>query len=211
MNKIGSDHMKSQWETREMSSRVKRESLLLSIVYLESIKPKEIQWCELPLSAPVQIWQMALSVSWINPLCLLAKSFLLTTTPVNVLPCWAMENPIAVWLNPCWLKKMKWIWKVNVPQRTVTHPMDDLNINGCQCSLVEDVKEHDYAEIINNRNMKKIEIIEIRISRVYEVHSFFASQDILEYSYSLWGQDGAEMCVSICCYLAHTGEPSFTP
>lgn len=26
--------------------------------------------------------------------------------------------------------------------------------------------------------MKKIEIIEIRISRVYEVHSFFASQDI---------------------------------
>lgn len=35
-----------------------------------------------------------------------------------------------------------------MPQRTVTHPMDDLNINGCQCSLVEDVKEHDYAEII---------------------------------------------------------------
>lgn len=192
--------MKSQWETREMSSGVLRESLLLSIIYLESVKPNEIQWCRLPLSAPIQVWQMALSVSWLNPLYLLAKSSLLTTTPVNILPCWAMENLIAVWLNPCWLEKMKWIWKVNVPWRTVTHLMDSLNLNDCQSRLVEDTKEHAYAEIW------------MCISTVYKTHSFFVSQDILAYSYSLedLNKMRLRLCVSIWCQLAHTGESSFT-
>lgn len=47
--------------------------------------------------------------------------------------------------------------------------MDSLNLNECQSRLVEDMKEHAYAEIW------------MCISTVYKMHSFFVSQDILAY------------------------------
>lgn len=65
--------------------------------------------------------------------------------------------------------------------------MDSLNLNECQSRLVEDMKEHAYAEIW------------MCISTVYKMHSFFVSQDILAYSYSLedFNKMRLRLCVSI--------------
>lgn len=74
-----------------------------------------------------------------------------------------------------------------MPQRTVTHPMDNLNINGCHSSLVEDVKEHDYAEIW------------ICISRGHEVHSFSFPKTFWSTVIHFEGKRRLRLCVSICC------------